>query len=53
MSDREMAAPMDPIHPLDRLTFAMLANNPVRFKTIVPTYMELRQFAVGKINVRP
>ena len=47
-----MAAPMDPIDPSDRLTFAMLAN-PVRFKTIVSTYTELRHFAIGKINVRP
>ena len=41
MSDRKMASSMDPIDPLDRLTFAMLAN-PVRFKTILPTSMELR-----------
>ena len=52
MSDRKIASPMDPIDPSDRLTFAMLAN-PVRPKTIVPTYMELRHFAIGEIDVRP
>ena len=46
-----MPSPMDPIYPSDSLTFAMLSNS-VRFKTIVPTYMELRHFAIGKINVR-
>ena len=40
-----MASPMDPIDPLDHLTLAMLAN-PVRFKTIVPTYMELRHYVI-------
>ena len=49
-----MASPMDPIDPSDHLTFAMLAN-PVRFKTIVATCMELiiSHLAIGKINVRP
>ena len=35
-----------------RVTFALPAN-PVRFKTIVPTYMELHHCAIGKTNVRP
>ena len=66
LSDRKIPCPMDPIDPLDHLTFAMLANplasrlyclalcNYVIYWSLIPfIFNRIRQFTIGKIFVRP
>ena len=51
ISDRKIASPMDPIDGSDRSigpSDICHAGQPCHFKTIVPTYMELRHFAIFK-----
>ena len=66
LSDRKNACPMDPIDPLDHLTFAMLANplasrlyhlalcNYVIYSSLIQfIFNRIRQFTIGKIFVQP